>query len=152
MARLTKKKKLAAIGATAAIALGSTGVAYAYFTSNGSGTGSATTGSATPFDVVVGQTTLGTLTPNGPAEKVSFSITNGGSGTQYITTVDPSVTGTSADACGAGNFTVSNLKIATGSINAGSTRNGSFELRLIDTGSNQNSCVGVTVDLKVAVS
>lgn len=152
MSRLTTKKKYGVIAGITAVLLLVGGVAFAYWTSTGSGTGSATTGTDTPWNVQVDDTNDANLTPNGPTETVNFSVTNDGTGTQAFTSATPSVTGTSSGGCTDADFTVDNVVIATGSVDAGDTVNGTFDLQMIDTGVNQDACRGVTVDLKVDVS
>src|SRR4051794_6023077 len=77
-------KKRAVIGAAiATLAMGA--VAFAYFTANGSGTGSATVGSATA-PTVTQTNTLGDLFPT-TSQQVDVTVTNGGSGSQRVAAV-----------------------------------------------------------------
>ena len=151
MPRMTKKRYavLAGIGAVALTA----GAAFAYWTSAGSGTGTATTGTDTPWAVTIDSTNLQDLTPNGPTETVTFHVQNAGSGVQNLVNTVASVTGTSAGAgCTAADFSVSGTTITYGSVPAGNTVNGTFTLKMIDTGVPQNGCKSVTVNLKVDAS
>lgn len=151
MPRITTKK-FGLVAAATAILLLVGGIAFAYWTSSGTGTGSATTGTDTAWDVQVDDTTQGILTPDGPKETIAFSVTNDSTGTQAFTSAVPSVTGTSSSGCTAADFNVDNVQIVAGSVAAGGVVNGTFDLQMVDTGVNQDACRGVTVDLQVDVS
>lgn len=150
MPRLTKKKYLVAGTAVAVIASG--GIAFAYWTSTGSGTGSATTGTSSAWEVTVDDVNLADLTPGGPADTVGFSVKNNNSGVQSLASTTASVTGTSNPGCTAADFEVSATTIAYGSVASGATVNGTFTVKMIDTGVNQDACKGVTVNLAVDAS
>jgi len=150
MRRMTRKKYLVAGTAVAVIASG--GAAFAYWTSNGSGDGSATTGTDTPWAVTVADVDLDNLTPAGPSDTVTFAIKNDGSGVQHLSSAVASVTGTSDPGCTAADFSVSTTTVSAQDVAAGATVNGSFTVQMIDTGVNQDDCKGVTVDLEVAAS
>src|SRR5262245_11450039 len=66
--RLTKKKIVAA-GVGLATVFGAS-AAFAYWTSSGSGTGTALTGSATNFEVTTDPLVGAPLTPGGPAQTI----------------------------------------------------------------------------------
>lgn len=150
MARLTKKKYLAAGVAVAVIASG--GVAFAYWTSTGSGTGTATTGTSTAWDVQVGEVDLDNLTPGGPTNTIPFSVQNDSSGVQNLQATSASVVDTSDPGCTAADFDVSATTIGYGDVASGATVNGTFTIQMINTASNQDDCKGVTVNLKVDAS
>jgi hypothetical protein len=116
------KKKIVAAGLAAAVVAGS-GIAGAYFTSSGQGTGSATVGSSTKWAVTSdAATAANTLTPGGPSETVAFHIKNNSTGYQQFHTVtiqvaksvgtSPTATpdvyshGTTGPACTKDDFTV----------------------------------------------
>ena len=80
---LTKKRALGALATLAVLAVA--GVAFAYFTSTGGGTGEAKVGTSTTF-TITGSTTSGSLYP-GTNEAVKFSVHNPGNGTQYLDTI-----------------------------------------------------------------
>lgn len=85
-------KKVAAIGITAGLILGASGAAFAYFTSQGAGTGTASTG--TTHDLTIAQdTTISGLTPNSTPVSIPFTVTNGaaGAGTENVHSVTVSV-------------------------------------------------------------
>lgn len=148
---MRKTQKVAIVGGTVA-ALMSGGIAYAYWTSTGSGTGSATTGTSSPWVVTVANVNLADLTPNGPSDTVGFTVKNTNSGVQNLASTVASVTGTSNVGCTAADFNVSATTIVYGSVPSGSTVPGTFTVQLKDTGVNQDACKGVTVTLKVDAS
>jgi hypothetical protein len=63
---ISRTKKIIAAGATVALTLGLAGTAFAYFTAGGTGTGSATVGSAAAF----------TLTQDGAATACGSNLTS----------------------------------------------------------------------------
>lgn len=77
--RITKKKAVAVVAATATIALGATG-AYAYFTQTGSGGGTASVGTTTGWDVNIGarDTSVGVpaLFPDDSFQRYPVVVTN----------------------------------------------------------------------------
>lgn len=172
-------KKRVVIGATvAALALGGTGVAYAYWTSTGSTTGSATTGTATAFTVHDDGNSGASLAPSndftgGPQQTVNFTVTNPGTGAQNVHQVTVSFksgwsntkTGSSAPACTAADFVLgSSTSIATATpgaaytqtvdnnLAAGGSQAYSAKVQMIDTGLNQDNCQGVSVPLVFSAS
>ncbi len=90
---LKKKRTLVALSALLVLALA--GGAIAYFTSSGAGSGSASVGTSTTFQIA--GTSAGTLYP-GQSSTVTFSVTNPGGGSQQLGTI--SLTGVKA--CSAG--------------------------------------------------
>ncbi len=139
-------KKTAVVSVASVAVLGISGVAYAYFTSTGQGTGSATTGTSTAFTVSAPAVTSGDLVPSstigtGVKDTVSYTVTNPSAGNQYLSSVVISVgssTGTSPSlvetnwtktvganpACSSHDFSVGGSAVGDG-ITAGS---GSFTI------------------------
>jgi hypothetical protein len=97
MARFNKKTKIAAL--TAALVVGATGTAFAYWTMSGAGTGGATTG--TTVDVVVNQTgaPITGLYPGGSAKALSGTFDNSNGGPVTVKAVTATVTGTGVGGC-----------------------------------------------------
>jgi hypothetical protein len=126
---------------------------YAYWTAGGSGTGSATTGDVSA--VVVHQTsTVSNLYPGGPAVPLAGNFDNPNSGAVYVGSVSASVAGTSNGGCTAADFAVEGTSNTPGEIPSGNGV-GSWSgltLRMVDSGSNQNACKNVTVDLSYSAS
>jgi hypothetical protein len=160
------KKRAAAIGAmTAATLVGGT-VAFAYFTTTGSGTGTATAGSATNWDVKVTNTDAKNLTPTSvggsPSQTVSYTIQNDSDGQQFLASATISVASVTQgsvpgpNACTTGDFAVggedpgdSFVQDINDNREAGQTYDGTVALRLVDNGANQDRCQGATVTLSV---
>jgi len=94
MARFTKKTKIVIV--TAALVIGASGMAYAYWTQAGSGTGTASM--ATPLAVVVHQTgtAITNLYPGGPAQALSGNFDNPNSGPVTVGVVTAAIATTSA--------------------------------------------------------
>jgi hypothetical protein len=175
MRRFTSKRFTAALSVIAVLACA--GAAIAYFTSTGTGTGSAAVGSASSW--TVGQnaaTTGGSLYPDstigtGHIDTVPYGVTNADSGSQNLKKVVISVensdgsawssqTDTSKPACTAHDFSVDGQAVGgsatdtslAGDYTAGSSQSGSVTVQMIDNGSNQDNCQGVTVPLYFSAS
>ena len=155
MRKFSKKQYLAA-AAAGVIVLGAAGTAIAYWTSTGTGNGSATTGTASNYTVTVANVSLADLTPGGPTDNVGFTVKNNSTGHQAYTTAVPTVTGTTNAGCTAADFQISN--VVSGAANLGpsgsatDTATGSFDIQMKDTGVNQDACQNVTVHLQVVAS
>jgi len=151
MRKFSKKQVIVGGIAAAAIAVGG-GAAFAYWTSGGTGSGSAKTGTSTGFTVTVDANTQADLSPNGPTDLVGYHILNTGSGTEYATSATPSVVDTSNPLCDASNFEIASNDFVAGPITSGSTANYNVGVKMFDTGLNQDACQGVTVNVKVVVA
>jgi hypothetical protein len=86
--RNSKRIKIVA-GGTAVLMGG--GIAFAYWTTSGAGTGSATAGSDTGVTIAQLGSTSG-LVPGGPAQPIDFTITNPATFNQFVTSVEVSIT------------------------------------------------------------
>jgi len=153
MNRITKKRALTALGITCALAI--TGGAIAYFTTTGSGTGTATVGSSSA--VTLHATVSSTLYP-GASSSVSFTVDNPSSGSQRVGTI--SLSSISADAGHSGCSTVItggnpdftmpavavNKVFASGN---GLSVTPTGTLTMNETGVNQDACQGATLTLNL---
>lgn len=93
MKRLSKRTWIL-LGVVAVAAVAAIG-GYAYFTATGSGTGTATVGSAS--NITISGSTTGNLYPGGPGRTVAITLKNPGAGNQYVTDVSlDSITSTDA--------------------------------------------------------
>ena len=157
MTFLKQKKGIAALAAVAVVAIGAIG-AYAYWTTTGSGTGSAGVGTSTPLTI----TQLGSvsnLVPGGPAQDIDFRVANGASFNQYVTgvtvVVDPAWSaGTSGNPCNAADFTVTPIAWTAADLTPGNhdyvgAASGA-KIAMINQTSNQDDCKGATVPLVFA--
>jgi hypothetical protein len=157
MSRIIKSRRALVLGVVAA--LGIVAAAIAYWTTSGTGTGSATAGDASAVSV----TQVGSITglvPGGDAQPVSFKINNPKTTPQYVTSVTVSIDSITKDgsavagsACSAADFTLVQPTATFGDLSAGDhtyspagTASGAT-LKMEDTGSNQDGCKGVTINL-----
>lgn len=98
-----KKRTVVLLTAAAVLVMG--GIAFAYWTNTGSGTGSATTGSNN--SLVINQTsTITGLAPGQPAQTLSGNFDNPNDSPVYVTSVTAEVTGTDQAGCDATNYTI----------------------------------------------
>ena len=142
------KRKIAAAGLTAAIILGTGGVAAAYFTSTGSGNGSATVGTASPWSVTVDAATGGPLLPGSGTESMGYSISHLGGGVQKLNSATASINAATLPAgCEASWFTAS---AGTPTANLDGSYSGTVTVTMSNVDANQNACqggdVGVILD------
>lgn len=155
MLRFIKRRKL--IAATFVTLLAIVGVAAAYWTTTGSGTGTATTGTGS----AVSLTQVGTITglvPGGAAQAVDFTVTNPKSTPQYVTSVTYSIAsiqtspGVAAVGCSAADFTLVQPNSIAADLPAGASTfsPSGATLAMIDSATNQNGCKNVTVNLTFA--
>ncbi len=77
-------KKIVVILATVVIAAGVAGLAFAYFTDSGSGTGTAKVGTSTGWTVAQSGSYSGTMLPGAGTSVVTYTVTNASSGHQAI--------------------------------------------------------------------
>jgi len=154
MSWFTKRRAFAALGCTMAIA--GAGVAFAYFTSNGSGTGSAAVGSAS--SVTLHASITSNLYP-GSSSPVTFTVDNPSSGVQRVGTV--SLSSISVDGAhsscsttisgGNPDFTMAavpvNQVVTPGN---GQSVSATGTLAMNETGANQDACQGATLTLHLS--
>jgi hypothetical protein len=136
------------------------GVAFAYWTQGGAGTGTAATGSTD--DITVQQTSVITnLAPGLPAQTLSGNFDNPNDGPVYVTSVTATIdsvtkaVGAPAGACTADDYTLSGATMAVGAQVPSGTAKGSWSgasLAFNNTGDNQDGCKGATVHLAYTAS
>jgi hypothetical protein len=139
---IKSKKGIAALLATLTVVAFAAVGAYAYFTAGGSGTGSATVGSAST--IALSSAPVGTLLPGGADVPVTVTIHNPGSSAQHVGTVS----GTVADntGCLGAWFAVDSVN-ANVTVAAGDDETADTNVRMIDTGTNQNACQGKSMTI-----
>jgi hypothetical protein len=166
--RFTKKRTFAVLGGVA-LALVGAFAAFAFFTSSGTGNGSATVGTAGAWSISAA-TSVGTLYPDPSSGgtntvHVAYAVTNEGHGQQQLGNVAYNVntafstqdSATPPDpACTPSDFRLGASTNPTGNtatdnyttdLAAGSSVTGTATIEMIDNSANQNSCQGVTVPL-----
>jgi hypothetical protein len=84
--RLTKKSKKI-LGGAAIVGLVGSGAAYAYWTTTGSGSATATTAAGLPALTTTQNGTVTAMAPGGAVQDVNFTINNSAATNQYATTV-----------------------------------------------------------------
>jgi len=163
--------RTAAVLLTAGLLVGCSGVAYAYFTSNGSGTGSASVGTA-PSDVFTmasgGPSTA--LVPGGGGQPFDVTVQNTSADAEHLGTISMWVmlfgdSGDAADSagndipgCSASWFTVTGSVLVDDTVAAGSTVSLSDlaivppTITMTETGTNQNACQGAQVGIGFAAA
>jgi hypothetical protein len=165
MKRLFSTRRGLVVG-TAVLGIVSLGVAaFAYWTSSGTGNGSATTASAGAWAVAAPPVNNTDLSPGGSGDTITYYVTNSGNGYQKLSTVDISVASITtpssnpAVGCTAADFSINGLANApyqdtalAGEIAGGATVNHAVTLRMVDLASDQNGCQGATVHLAFAAS
>jgi hypothetical protein len=153
-------KKVVAIGLAAGLTLGAAGAAFAYFTSSGTGTGSATVGSSAGLNIAQVGSTSG-IVPNGPAQTVNYTVTNNTSSAESVHQVTVtiatisgagSLTGTDSlgnvyDTCSPSLFTVTQGSPLNANLQPGHSASGTATIALPDDGNNQDNCQGATLNL-----
>ena len=160
-------KKVAAVAVTAGLVLGGGGIAFAYFTSNGGGSGSASVGSSGSNDFTItsdGPSTA--LLPGNGAQPFDFTATNTGSGNDYLGTVYLSVDtfdggpdaatvdGVDIPGCDASWFTITPSFAVDSTVPSLGTISASDvvavpqpTITMADSGTDQDACQGASVGI-----
>jgi hypothetical protein len=133
------------------------GTAFAFWTTSGTGSGSAATG--TSAVVTVAQTsTVTNLVPGGPAKPITFSITNGQPTAQYITSVDiqvasikVGVTDVDPMLCSPADFDIVQPQALNADLVPGTTpfTNKNASIAMKNAAYNQDGCKNVTIGLSL---
>jgi hypothetical protein len=152
MSTFTRRRKVAA--ATIVALLAFAGAAFAYWTTTGSGTGSATTGASAAVTVTQTGSITG-LVPGGAAQPVDFTITNPKTTKQFVTSVTYSIAsiknggGTAATGCSSADFTLVQPTAINSDLIAGDTAFSPSHatIAMIDSATDQDGCQNVTVNL-----
>lgn len=145
MLRKMTRRRLAILLAIAAAAIAVPMGAFAYFSTTGEGSGTATVGSASGIQLAsTGQDVTGTLFPGGSDASVTVSVTNAGSGAQYV----GDVAGTVADngGCLGSWFEVDTVAVDE-NLAKGASTTATTAVRMLDSGTNQNACQGKTMTI-----
>src|SRR5437660_12080459 len=144
---IMRRRMLVPIGAVLALVVA--GAAIAYFTTTGSGTGTATVGASS--SVTLHGTAASTLYP-GTSSSVSFTVDNPSPGTQRVGTIHLASVGTDSghSGCVVADFTmpdvVANQSFPTGS---GQAVTATGTLTMANTGISQDACQGAPLPLSL---
>lgn len=155
MRKLTKKTL--AVSAVLML-IGTGGVAFAYWTATGSGSGTATSGTTSP--VTVNQTAITGLYPGQAAQTLAGTFNNPNPGPAYVTAV--TATGYTIDAahvsagCLAtgGHYTLGGTALVGASVPAGNTQGAwtGLNITMNNLATNQDFCKGAIVTVTYASS
>lgn len=147
MRSMTKKNKIAAVAASAALVAVSGGAAYAYWSTTGSGSGSAAAQAGT--DAVSISVTVEPGVAPGTPKTITYTAANPNASDTQVTLGNPVVT-TSADGCLPAWFSATAPSGAT-NVPANSTASlGTGTLTLNDSATvNQDACKNATITVTV---
>jgi len=154
---MRKSRKFAIVAGSTVGALAIGGVAFAYWTSEGNGSGSAATGTSSAFEVTTDAASGDLLTPGGPTDTVTFHVQNTNSGVQRLQAVSVVVANpdgspwTSGD-CSEADYSIGTPSFTPGDIASGATKDGTVTISMNNLSTNQDDCKGVTVPLYVSAS
>jgi predicted ribosomally synthesized peptide with SipW-like signal peptide len=141
MTFLKQKKGIAALAAVAVVALGAMG-AYAYFTSVGTGAGTATVG--TSSTVNLSSPNVGPLYPGSGTLPVTVTINNPGTGSQFVGTVSGTVA--TKAGCDGSWFTVAPIAF-NAEVAGGASPTAATTVRMNNVASSQDACKGLAMDI-----
>jgi hypothetical protein len=162
--RRISKRSVAVLAGTAVIVAGA-GVAFAFWTAGGSGTGTAITGAGTSPLTAVQTSTVADLRPGGAAQNLSGNFTNpAANGPVYVTSVTASISsvvkagGAVAGTCDATDYTLANAVMDVNAEVPTGTAQGAWgvpadvaTLAFNNKATNQDQCKGATVNLAYAI-
>jgi hypothetical protein len=141
-----RKRTWVLLGVIAAVAAMASVGAYAYFTAAGSGSGQVDVGTSSA--IVITSDLNGDLYPAGPDVLVDVHVNNPGAGNQFVADISGSVAtddngtvGDTSDDCLGSWFEVDTINYNT-NVLAGATNDTSTDVRMLDSGTNQDACQG----------
>ena len=137
-----RTKKFAALVAVAVVAAVAAVSAFAYFTSAGQGSGTATVGSAS--NIALSGSAVGDLYPGGADVPVTVDIHNAGSGSQHVGTISGAVA--TNGTCLGSWFQVDSVDY-NADLAAGDSDSEATKVRMIDASENQDACQGKTLTI-----
>jgi hypothetical protein len=166
MRKFSKKQFLAA-GAAAAILAAGGGVAYAYWSTTGSGTGNATTSGGVAQGIAITGDVADAMFPGDSAQTVTFTATNTSTQSVYVSGVKAYLSvakaaGAPAGTCDSTDYllngseapgtaeTAATLAWSAQEIAAGADAKSTFTIQFNDKTSNQDACKGASVTVNYA--
>jgi hypothetical protein len=138
------KRRVIVLGLVIVALAIASGVAYAYFTSAGTGSGGATVGSASGIELSSVTPLANLLYPGGDDVTVTVDVHNPGSGNQRVGTISGAVADNAG--CLGSWFVVDSITFNT-TVDAGTTAHPTTLVRMLDPGDNQNVCQGKTMTI-----
>ena len=158
MNKLPRKRLVVIV--TAALLLTGGGIAFAYWSAGGAGTGSATTGTNVPITAVQ-TSTITNMGPGDSAQTLFGNFNNTNSGPVYVTNVVASISSVTqasgaVGACDATDYSLANATMGvTAEVAAGSGKGAwtGATIKFNDkVGTLQDGCKGATVNIAYAVN
>ncbi|WP_457945979.1 hypothetical protein ACTAQI_11495 [Pseudarthrobacter sp. alpha12b] len=148
MRPMTKKNKIAAVALSATLLAAGGGAAYAYWSTTGSGTGSAAASSGTK-DVVLHTSFSKDIAP-GESRTVTYTADNPNTSSTVVGSLAASVVTSDPTNCLADWFTI-DAPVASTPVPATSTGTplGTGTLKFLDTADKQDACKGATITVNV---
>jgi len=153
-----KNRRIAVFAVAAGLVLAGGGVAFAYWTSSGTGEGYATTGESEEFVLTSEDPTGAPLTPGGPSQSVAFTVANESTATLNLANVTVTVANADGSAwtavagCSADDYTVGTPTIVYGPIAGGTDVDGTVTVSMANSDSNQDACQNADVPLYFVAS
>jgi hypothetical protein len=159
MLKLAKRRGLVLAGVALTLAVG--GIAYAFWTGGGSGTGSGAAANGVSGLTANQTTTLTAMYPGDSAQTISGDFDNPNSGPVYVNSVTVSIAsvtpavGHAPGTCDATDFTLASPTMNVGAEVASGTSVGSFTgatIKFNNKPTNQDACKGATVSLSYTIA
>ena len=152
---MRKSRKFAIVAGSTVGALAIGGVAFAYWSTSGSGTGSAATSAGASNLSIVQTSTITGLAPGVAAKSITGIVTNNAANSAYVDTVTvsiDSVTPAGSGACTADDYTINSPVMDVQQDLAAGAHTGfsGASIEFVDSASNQDGCKGATVNLAYA--
>jgi hypothetical protein len=155
---MSRRKKRITFVLVGVLMLGGAGVAFAYWTSTGTGDGSAETGTSVAF-IIAADPAVGTIVPGGAGQTVDFTVTNPGPGVESLSNVTVTMASAAGVAwvppvgCDIADYTASvTTQPVDGEIPVGDGVDGQATVTLANSATNQDACQGQTVPLYFTAS
>lgn len=149
-------KRSVVVGASLAVVLTASGIAYAWFSANvaGTGSGSATPGSPTVADVTFSASSVSGLLPGGPAVSATVTPHNPNPFSVHITQRTVSVSSASGGACSAAEAALSgSATMVEQTIPANSDGTPfTIDVSMGETGASQDDCAGTALTVTYTAS
>jgi copper(I)-binding protein len=158
-AKNSKKKRSAALLAAGVIGLATAGGAYAYWTSPGGGTGTATTAGGTTTALVVTGNVPNAMFPGDAAQTVTATVKNTGTENYKLQSVKAYVTTNKTD-CDGSNYLLNGnaapttsdsavtIDVASADVAPAATKTGTFTMQFNNkSDTNQDACKGAAVTI-----
>lgn len=154
MRKFTKKTVVVATGVV--IVLAGSGVAFAYWTAGGTGTGTAATGTNVAITAVQ-TSTVSAMKPGDLAQPLNGNFSNTNTSPVYVTSVTASITGVAggAGSCDATDYTLATPIMSVNAEVSAGTAQGAWTGATIKFNNkasvNQDGCKGATVTLTYTI-